>query len=1041
MALHLDFELKFLPILDSELEVMMTPQRKHNQSWCSGLKEGPTLSKAFGVLACTTLIAASMWLADFSNTTRKVAADVEKTGRPNSERQQRSARYYLSRGTHYYERGQFSEAVEALEKASVSPGQLSSAEFRKMNEYLGRARMRAAAPQKKRIVRAQSPVAENDFSTSTSVANGKTTQEKKQLARKLLQSAREDIKLQEFAKARQKAGQAASMRLEYGPFDERPEHVLALIARAEQRNQKNTSIQQAGGFSTNDSRVVQVANAKESTNENPFANQSANPFDGSQTVKLTEKEQATVLLKQARQALNNGDYADARTLAIQAQGYDVAYELFDERPQHILTEIERKTGAKIFAGQSERSNSIAQAPASSSDKTKATQLLKQARFELQSGRFDSARQLTLQASKLDVAYRLFDEQPELLLEEIQRAQSQNLALTRTQPDDTNSSVVVLPKGPAKVQASELLRLARLDIKKRDFDNARKKVQQVRKMQVSYDLFDDRPELVLAAIDRISDEAAISSGNKGLQQNQDAVRPRINRLMKQAEFALQKGNKDEALMLASNAQKLANTLNVQFSPENESPAAFIERVGTSSESRLNPGTSKAKSDKISNAKLARKLIADARKDLAGGSVEQARQKAEAAQKVDTAYSLFEDRPEQVLADIRKMAGQPGGLSQEQLYAAENERKKQFSQKLIAQARTDLKAGRIDSARVNAEEALKVGVTFRPGEDSPQAILRDLETKVADNSSRVARMNNNTASEIAVIHPGASALELYNLGMQRLSEGDRGAAYQSFLAAYQSGEKLDKHRAQQLQDAVRELAPSRADKIRLVKNQNTTSDLATDGNEPSTIDLVQQKQAIQFSRLRSEVLNAIFKAERMRESAPTDALEVIDQTMSKVESSSLDQKSTATLIGSLQRTRESIDAFRNQVAPLEALKKHNKEVEEHIDQDIKTRIRVEQEIADLVKEFNKLVDQRRFAEAEVIAKQAVDLDPQNPVTTTLRWKIKFIRRDFENNAMRDRKENNVWNQLNDVETALADGYTPDIKFGHDAKEWSELTKRRE
>ena len=96
---------------------MMTPQNNHNQSWCSGLKEGPTLGKAFGVLACTTLIAASMWLANLGNTTRKVAADVESNGQSVSGRQQRSARYYLSLGTQYYERGQFSEAVEALEKA------------------------------------------------------------------------------------------------------------------------------------------------------------------------------------------------------------------------------------------------------------------------------------------------------------------------------------------------------------------------------------------------------------------------------------------------------------------------------------------------------------------------------------------------------------------------------------------------------------------------------------------------------------------------------------------------------------------------------------------------------------------------------------------------------------------------------------------------------------------------------------------------------------------------------------------------------------
>ena len=839
---------------------MMTPQNKHNQSWCSGLKEGPTLGKAFGVLACTTLIAASMWLANLGNTTRKVAADVEKDGQSITGRQQRSARYYLSLGTQYYERGQFAEAVEVLEKASVSPGRLSSAEFRKMNDYLGRARMRAAAPRDKRIVRAQSPAADSNPINFSSGA-GKTLEEKKQLARQLLQSAREDIKLNELAKARQKAGQAASMRLEYGPFDERPEQVLAAIARAEQRNTKTAPIQQAGGFSTRQSNVIQVANVEQTTENNPFSNPETNPFDGSQTEKLTEKQQASVLLKQARQALTAGHYDDARSLAIQAQDYDVAYKLFEERPQHILAEIERKTGARIFAGKSTPSMPVAQSSAPSTDKDQSAKLLKQARAELQSGNYDSARELALQASQMDVAYRLFDDRPELILDEIKRAQSGS-SLAATGSSRAQATPVAVPQGSPKAQASELLRLARLDIKKRDFSSARQKVNQVQQMQVSYDLFDDRPELVLAAIDRISDEAAIISGIKGLQQNQDAVRPRINRLMEQAQLALQQGNKDEALMLASSAQKLAQTLDLRFSNPNESPTAFIQRVGISSETRLNPGTSQS-TDGKSNAEYARQLLASARKDLSNNRIEEARQKAEAAQKVDTAYTLFEDRPEQVLADIRKMAGQPGGLSPEELYAAENQRKKQFSQKLVAQARTDLKARRYEAARANAEEALQVGVQFKPGEDSPQAILRDLETRMGvQQPTQVARMKQNDASEIAVIHPGASALELYNLGMQRLSEGNRGAAYQAFLAAYQSGEKLDSHRAQQLQDAVRELAPSRADKIRLVKNQSDSTDPVADSKEPSTIDLVEQKQAIEFSRLRSDVLNAIFKAERMR-----------------------------------------------------------------------------------------------------------------------------------------------------------------------------------
>ncbi len=46
--------------------------------------------------------------------------------------------------------------------------------------------------------------------------------------------------------------------------------------------------------------------------------------------------------------------------------------------------------------------------------------------------------------------------------------------------------------------------------------------------------------------------------------------------------------------------------------------------------------------------------------------------------------------------------------------------------------------------------------------------------------------------------------------------------------------------------------------------------------------------------------------------------------------------------------------------------------------------------LVKQFNDLMSQRRYAEAEVVAKQARELDPKNPVSQTLEWKSKFARR---------------------------------------------------
>ncbi|QDT45362.1 hypothetical protein Pan241w_54820 [Gimesia alba] len=44
------------------------------------------------------------------------------------------------------------------------------------------------------------------------------------------------------------------------------------------------------------------------------------------------------------------------------------------------------------------------------------------------------------------------------------------------------------------------------------------------------------------------------------------------------------------------------------------------------------------------------------------------------------------------------------------------------------------------------------------------------------------------------------------------------------------------------------------------------------------------------------------------------------------------------------------------------------------------------------------------------------------------VRFGTREFKNQPMSEDGKNNVWQQLNDVDEALADAYTPDIKFGH-------------
>ena len=149
------------------------------------------------------------------------------------------------------------------------------------------------------------------------------------------------------------------------------------------------------------------------------------------------------------------------------------------------------------------------------------QLLASARQFMREGRFDDARDAAFKASRYDVEYGLFDDSPEAVLRDIDR-QSGTVTLTAQTPP---AAVATLPEiepsrdseqrlaGPAtqvqasaaqaRTQAQQLLRSARDVMKTGDLAKARDLVSQAESLNATYSLFDERPEIVLADIARLS----------------------------------------------------------------------------------------------------------------------------------------------------------------------------------------------------------------------------------------------------------------------------------------------------------------------------------------------------------------------------------------------------------------------------------------------------------------------------------------------------------------------------------------------------------
>ena len=237
----------------------------------------------------------------------------------------------------------------------------------------------------------------------------------------------------------------------------------------------------------------------------------------------------------------------------------------------------------------------------------------------------------------------------------------------------------------------------------------------------------------------------------------------------------------------------------------------------------------------------------------------------------------------------------------------------------------------------------------------------------------------------------------------------------------------------------LAPARNRNIRQVGAQVPSRGNADADMVPgSKLEIADQQRTIKFEKLRTEVLNAHFKAERLRDSEPDKALEILNGAVANVERSDLGKDAVAPLLNLLSRSRTEIETQQKQRAPIVAQGQRNKDVLIQIDKEQQYRVRVEQEFADLVEEYNKLVHQNRWAEAEMIAKQAKELDRDNPTATVMFEKARIGRQEARIVDLKERKADAFIEQLWEVEDAAATGiYGKEYKF---PKDWADITGRR-
>ncbi|MFN4918376.1 MAG: hypothetical protein ACK5MM_03060 [Planctomyces sp.] len=650
--------------------------------------------------------------------------------------------------------------------------------------------------------------------------------------------------------------------------------------------------------------------------------------------------------------------------------------------------------------------------------TVARRFLQEARAEAEKGNVTEARRRAETAKSLSSDWSGVEETPDQFLAALDGQAAPKSAQTSLEDDwsdseapadsDSNSAAEPIAEEAdeeavssadmrKRREAQRLVREARVAMKQGDMALARSRAMQARQLKASYALWDDRPEHVLADIDaQMKTATFVADAGKKAQQavskKTDAAAARAESMLQSARRAMDAGELEEAEALAAEAE----SLKVAFAAFEDSPALIrrdiqrLQAAGKSAEETFAADASAAKSE----ADRARQLLRESRTAAARGDAASAKAKAAAAAEMDVAWNLTDDRPE-----------------------------------------------------LAAEEAEFV------------AARSDSSSRVAANGTKTRTPKVNNAgfdeTDMSTISPeGRSAGQAYRQGIAMLRSGDRDGARSAFQAAWKNAGELSSTERRQLQEFLQDLASPKA--VRLASSQEPAedTDAPADGDvtplfpdepaagspgPPDALTSAADKSDVQYDRLRTEVMNSVFRAEKMKTTNPDEALQILDNTLATIEATPLSKESLETLAGYVRRSHASISAWRDQQAPNLAREDKNRNIMEAIQLETEAKIRIEQEFADLVEDFNLKMKERRYAEAELIARKAKDLNPDLPQATIMVEKAKLQKQIAFNEDVKERKADSFLQSLNDVEEAMiAPGRDYNMP---DARSWGELTKRRE
>ena len=199
-----------------------------------------------------------------------------------------------------------------------------------------------------------------------------------------------------------------------------------------------------------------------------------------------------------------------------------------------------------------------------------------------------------------------------------------------------------------------------------------------------------------------------------------------------------------------------------------------------------------------------------------------------------------------------------------------------------------------------------------------------------------------------------------------------------------------------------------------------------------------EALVLAKLSAEVAAKSLEAKRLAQKSPAEALALLDATAAGLDGQRIPAEKKDQFLKRIERARREIEETTGKRRAELALEARNEQIESEIGRERAAKVEVDQRIALRVEEYNSLVDQHRYPEAEAVAKKAGELAPDNLVVRQLLAQSRMIRRIDTQRTIDGSQQSGFLDVVEDVEKS-ASPFAGPIEFPA-TRDWKDLTKNR-